>query len=93
MLELTAQWRARKGWSTFPLEVPDRGHTDYMQALSMQNRVLGLFGAVEAGVALWYLTNGHWVNGILYLVGVTFLITVYVRRQRKPKGPDGGRRY
>lgn len=59
----------------------------------MQNRVLGVFGAVEAGVALWCFTNGHWTNGIFYALGVAFLISVYVRRLRKLKGPDGGRRY
>jgi hypothetical protein len=59
----------------------------------MQNRVIGLLGAVEAGVGLWYFTNGHWVNGFFYVIGVAFLISVYVRRERKLKGRDGGRRY
>ncbi len=64
-----------------------------MQALSIQNRVIGLIGAVEVGVGLWYFTNGHWVNGIFYAIAVAFLISVYVRRERKLKGRDGGRRY
>ena len=59
----------------------------------MQNRILGLVGAVEAGIALWYLTNGHWINATLYLVAVAFLVGVYLRRERKLKGRDGGRRY
>ena len=59
----------------------------------MQNRILGLVGAVEAGIAFWYLTNGHWINATLYLVAVAFLVAVYVRRERKLKGRDGGRRY
>jgi hypothetical protein len=75
------------------LEVPERGHTDWVQALSAQNRVLGLIGAVEAGVGLWYLTNGHWINGIFYMLGVAFLTSVYIRRERKLKGPRSGRRY
>ncbi len=59
----------------------------------MQNRILGLVGAVEAGIAFWYLTNGHWINASLYLVAVAFLVAVYVRRERKSKQRDGGRRY
>jgi hypothetical protein len=64
-----------------------------VQALSTQNRVIGLIGAVETGVGLWYFTNGHWVNGIFYVIAVAFLIAVYLRRERKSKGKDGGRRY
>jgi hypothetical protein len=64
-----------------------------VQALSPQNRLLSLVGAVETGVGLWYFTNGHWVNGIFYSTAVAFLIAVYLRRQRKLKGQDGGRRY
>jgi hypothetical protein len=50
-------------------------------------------GAVEAGVGLWYFTNGHWHTGIFCVIAVGFLASVYVRRERKLKGPDGGRRY
>jgi len=64
-----------------------------VQALSTQSRVIGLIGAVEAGVGLWYFTNGHWLTGIFYVIAVAFLIAVYVRRERKLKGPDAGRRY
>lgn len=64
-----------------------------MQALSVQSRVIPLVGAVEAGVGLWYFTNGHWLNGIFFVIAVAFLIAVYVRRERKLKGQDGGRRY
>jgi hypothetical protein len=64
-----------------------------VQALSKQSRVIGLIGAVEAGVGLWYFTNGHWVNGIFYMIAVAFLISVYIRRERKLKGQGGARRY
>ena len=64
-----------------------------MQALSIQNRVLGIVGAVESGVGLWYFTNGHWVNGSFYAVTVAFLASVYLRREWKSKRQDGGRRY
>ena len=66
-----------------------------MQALSSHNRVIGVLGAVEAGVGLWYFTSGHWLNGIFYAIAVAFLIAVYVRRGRRVKGPGpgGGRRY
>jgi uncharacterized membrane protein YeaQ/YmgE (transglycosylase-associated protein family) len=57
----------------------------------MQNRVMGIVGAVEAGVALWYFTNGHWLDGIFYAVALAFLIFLYV--QRKSKSSTGGRRY
>jgi hypothetical protein len=55
--------------------------------------MIGLIGAVEAGVGLWYFTNGHWINGTFYMIGVAFLISVYVRRERRLKGPGSGRRY
>jgi len=64
-----------------------------VQALSIQNRVLGIVGAVESGVGLWYFTNGHWVNGSFYAVTVAFLASVYLRREWKSKRQDGGRRY
>jgi hypothetical protein len=59
----------------------------------VRSRVIGLIGAVEAGVGLWYFTNGHWINGIFYVTAVAFLISMYVRRERKLKGPGSGRRY
>jgi uncharacterized membrane protein YeaQ/YmgE (transglycosylase-associated protein family) len=62
-----------------------------MRALSMQNRVMGIVGAVEAGVALWYFTNGHWLNGIFYAVALACLIFLYVKR--KSKSSTRGRRY
>jgi hypothetical protein len=55
--------------------------------------VLGIVGAVEAGVALWSFTNGRWANGIVYTIGVALVAAVFVRAQRKSKGRDGGRRY
>jgi hypothetical protein len=64
-----------------------------VQALSAQSRVIPLIGAVEAGVGLWYFTNGHWLTGMFYVIAVAFLIGVYVRRERKLKAQDGGRRY
>jgi hypothetical protein len=64
-----------------------------VQALSKQSRVIGLIGAVEAGVGLWYFTNGHWINGIFYVTAVVFLISVFIRRERKLKGPGRPRRY
>jgi hypothetical protein len=65
----------------------------WVQTLSPQNRILGLVGAVEAGFALWYFTNGHWVTGILVTLAVGFLIAVYFHRERKVKQRGGKRRY
>jgi predicted outer membrane lipoprotein len=64
-----------------------------VQTLSPQNRILSVIGAVEAGVALWYFTSGHWVNGIFLAIAVAFLIAVYLHRERKVKGQGGRRRY
>ncbi len=64
-----------------------------MQTLSPQNRILGVLGAVEAGVALWYFTNGRWVSGIIFTIAIAYLVAVYLRRERKVKGHGGGRRY
>jgi hypothetical protein len=55
--------------------------------------VIPLVGAVEAGVGLWYFTSGRWLTGIFYVIALSFLIVVYIRRERKLKRPDGGRRY
>lgn len=63
-----------------------------MQALSVQNRVLGVIGAVEAGIALWYFTNGHWMNGAIVASALAFLISVYLHRVNKTK-EQRGRRY
>jgi hypothetical protein len=54
--------------------------------------VIGLIGAVEAGVGLWYFTNGHWLGGIFYAIALAVMIALYVRRERKLKGPDGRKR-
>jgi uncharacterized membrane protein YbaN (DUF454 family) len=62
-----------------------------LQALSTQNRVMAIVGAVEAGVALWYFTNGHWLDGIFYAVALACLFVLYLRR--KSKSSTGGRRY
>ena len=59
----------------------------------MQNRVIGLIGAVETGVALWYFTSGNWRSGIITVLAVAFLTAVYLRRTRTTKRPGGGRRY
>jgi len=64
-----------------------------VQALSPQNRILSIVGAVQSGVALWYFTNGHWLNGIFLAIAVVFLVAVYFHRERKVKGQGGGRRY
>jgi hypothetical protein len=64
-----------------------------MQTLSPQNRILGVVGAVEAGIALWYFTSGRWANGIFPAIALAFMIAVYLRRERKVKGQRGGRRY
>jgi predicted outer membrane lipoprotein len=64
-----------------------------VQTLSPQNRILSVIGAVEAGVALWYFTSGHWINGIFLAIAVAFLLAVYLHRERKVKGQGGRRRY
>jgi hypothetical protein len=64
-----------------------------VQTLSPQNRILSVIGAVEAGVALWYFTSGHWVNGIFLAIAIAFLLAVYLHRERKVKGQGGRRRY
>ena len=60
---------------------------------SLQLRVLGIAGAVEAGIGAWYFTSGKWASGIFYLLAVGFLAAVYIRQQRQLRGKDTGRRY
>jgi uncharacterized membrane protein len=64
-----------------------------MQTLSPQYRILSVIGAVEAGIAVWYFTSGHWANGIILAIAAAFLIALYLHRERKVKGPRGRRRY
>jgi hypothetical protein len=49
--------------------------------------VIGLIGAVETGVGLWYFTSGHSINGMFYVIAFAVLISVYIRRERKEDDP------
>jgi len=64
-----------------------------MQTLPLQNRMLSVIGAIEAGIALWYFTSGHWVNGMILAIAAASLIALYLHRERKVKGRSGRRRY
>ena len=54
--------------------------------------MIGLIDAVEAGVGLWYFTSGHSINGMFYVIAFAVLISVYISRERKLKGPGSARR-
>jgi len=56
-------------------------------------RILGVVGAVGAGVGLWRFTSGDWLGGILCAVVVAGVAAVYVEGQRRVKGGGGRRRY
>ena len=60
---------------------------------SIQYRMLGLAGAIEAGMGMWRFTSGHWVSGTFCAVVVAIVAAAYVLGQRRIKGQDGGRRY
>jgi hypothetical protein len=77
------------------LEVRARGQTllEMRAQPSIQLRVLGLAGAVEAGIGAWYFTSGKWAGGIFYVLAVGVLAGAYIRKQRQLDGKDGGRRY
>jgi len=78
----------------FRSKVRPGGQTDQMHAQpSLQFRLLGLAGAVEAGTGLWRFTSGHWVSGIFCAFVVACVAAAYVVGQRRLKGRDGGRRY
>jgi uncharacterized membrane protein YeaQ/YmgE (transglycosylase-associated protein family) len=55
--------------------------------------VLGLVGAVAAGVGLWRFTGGDWMSGVFCALVVAVVTAVYVAGQRRVKGRDRGRRY
>jgi hypothetical protein len=62
----------------------------------MQYRVLGLAGAVAAGIGLWRFTGGDWLSGALCALVVAAAAAVYIAGQRRLKGSKGrdrGRRY
>jgi uncharacterized membrane protein YeaQ/YmgE (transglycosylase-associated protein family) len=56
-------------------------------------RILGLVGAVAAGVGLWRFTSRDWLGGVLCAVIVGAVTAVYVEGQRRVKGSGGRRRY
>jgi membrane protein YdbS with pleckstrin-like domain len=55
--------------------------------------VLGLVGAVAAGIGLWRFTGGDWLSGLVCAVAVLVVAVVYVAGQRRLQGRDRGRRY
>jgi membrane protein YdbS with pleckstrin-like domain len=55
--------------------------------------VLGLVGAVAAGIGLWRFTGGDWLSGVVCALVVAVVAVVYVAGQRRLKGRGGARRY
>jgi hypothetical protein len=60
---------------------------------SVRYRVLGLVGAVAAGIGLWRFTGGNWLSGVVCALAVAVVAFVYVAGQRRLQGRDRGRRY
>ena len=60
---------------------------------TVQYRVLGLLGAVGAGIGLWFFTSGDWLIGALCALAVVVAAGIYVVGQRRVKGRGRARRY
>ena len=60
---------------------------------SIGYRVLGVFGAVATGVALWRFTSSDWLGGVIYSALVVAAAALHVVGQRRLKSRGGGRRY
>ena len=67
--------------------------TNPSPAPTIQYRVLGLLGAVGAGIGLWFFTSGDWLIGALCALAVIAAAGVYVVGQRRVKGSSRSRRY
>lgn len=63
------------------------------QRALIQNRVIGVLAAIQAGTGAWYFQHERWTSGILDFAVVAFLALVYVLAQRRKRKSHGGRRY
>ena len=54
-------------------------------------RIVGVVGAIAAGIGLWRFTSGAWVEGIVFTCAVAGVAAFYLVRERRR--PRSNRRY
>ena len=54
-------------------------------------RIVGVVGAIAAGIGLWRFTSGDWLEGTVFACAVAGVAAVYAVRERR-RGRDT-RRY
>jgi membrane protein implicated in regulation of membrane protease activity len=55
------------------------------------DRIVGVAGAIAAGIGLWRFTSGAWIQGIVFALAVASLVAYTLLRDRR-RGRDT-RRY
>jgi hypothetical protein len=55
------------------------------------DRIVGVAGAIAAGIGLWRFTSGAWIQGIVFALAVAILVAYTLLRYRR-RGRDT-RRY
>jgi hypothetical protein len=55
------------------------------------DRIVGVAGAIAAGIGLWRFTSGAWIQGIVFAVAVASIVAYTLLRDRR-RGRDT-RRY
>jgi membrane protein implicated in regulation of membrane protease activity len=56
----------------------------------MTRKVVGLVGAIAAGIGLWRFTSGDWLSGIVFVAAIALLTAWYFWSSRRVRD---GRRY
>jgi hypothetical protein len=54
-------------------------------------RIVGVVGAIAAGIGLWRFTSGAWIEGIVFTCAVAGVAAFYLVRERRR--PRSNRRY
>jgi len=55
------------------------------------DRIVGVVGAIAAGIGLWRFTSGAWIEGIVFACAIAGVAAFYFVRERRR--PRSNRRY
>jgi hypothetical protein len=75
-------------WAQRALEA---GTVPEMTRALITDRIVGVAGAIAAGIGLWRFTSGAWIQGIVFALAVASLVAYTLLRDRR-RGRDT-RRY
>lgn len=71
--------------------LPHRVRCSEMTRALVADRIVGVMGAIAAGIGLWRFTSGAWIEGIVFACAVAGVAAFYAVRGRR-RGRDT-RRY